>query len=166
MRWPAGGLAEADVREVRRIKARVEAERLPRGADPARHLKLGRGAISDVEWTAQLLQLQHAAEHEGLRSLSTPGALRAAAASGLLAEEDAQTLLTAWDLASRARNAVALWRGKSGDSLPTQARDLDGVARMFGFEPGSSREFEELYLRTTRRCRAVVERVFYGRAEE
>ncbi|GAB3453902.1 bifunctional [glutamine synthetase] adenylyltransferase/[glutamine synthetase]-adenylyl-L-tyrosine phosphorylase [Kineococcus endophyticus] len=166
LRWPPGGLAEADVREVRRIKARVEAERLPRGADPARHLKLGRGAISDVEWTAQLLQLQHAAEHEGLRSLSTPGALRAAAAAGLLAADDAQTLLTAWDLASRARNAVALWRGKSGDSLPTQARDLDGVARMFGFEPGSSREFEELYLRTTRRCRAVVERVFYGRAEE
>jgi glutamate-ammonia-ligase adenylyltransferase len=119
-----------------------------------------------VEWTAQLLQLQHAAEHEGLRSLSTPSVLRAAASAGLLAEEDAQTLLTAWDLASRARNAVALWRGKSGDSLPTQARDLDGVARMFGFEPGSSREFEELYLRTTRRCRAVVERVFYGRTEE
>ncbi|GAA0304968.1 bifunctional [glutamine synthetase] adenylyltransferase/[glutamine synthetase]-adenylyl-L-tyrosine phosphorylase [Kineococcus aurantiacus] len=163
LRWPAGGLSDADVREVRRIKARVEAERLPRGADPARHLKLGRGAISDVEWTAQLLQLQHAAEHEGLRSLSTPGALRAASAAGLVAAEDAETLLTAWDLASRARNAVALWRGKTGDSLPTQARDLDGVARMFGFEPGSSREFEELYLRTTRRCRAVVERVFYGR---
>ncbi|WP_432541067.1 bifunctional [glutamine synthetase] adenylyltransferase/[glutamine synthetase]-adenylyl-L-tyrosine phosphorylase [Kineococcus sp. SYSU DK002] len=165
LRWPAGGLSETDVREVRRIKARVEAERLPRGADPARHLKLGRGAISDVEWTAQLLQLQHAAEHEGLRSLSTPGALRAAAAAGLVSAEDADVLLTAWDLASRARNAVALWRGKPGDSLPTQARDLDGVARMFGFEPGSSREFEELYLRTTRRCRAVVERVFYGRSE-
>ncbi|WP_432513400.1 bifunctional [glutamine synthetase] adenylyltransferase/[glutamine synthetase]-adenylyl-L-tyrosine phosphorylase [Kineococcus sp. SYSU DK001] len=164
LRWPAGGLSETDVREVRRIKARVEAERLPRGADPARHLKLGRGAISDVEWTAQLLQLQHAAEHEGLRSLSTPGALRAAAAAGLVSAEDADVLLTAWDLASRARNAVALWRGKPGDSLPTQARDLDGVARMFGFEPGSSREFEELYLRTTRRCRAVVERVFYGRS--
>ncbi|PRY17428.1 bifunctional [glutamine synthetase] adenylyltransferase/[glutamine synthetase]-adenylyl-L-tyrosine phosphorylase [Kineococcus rhizosphaerae] len=166
LRWPAGGLREADLREVRRIKARVEAERLPRGADPARHLKLGRGATSDVEWTAQLLQLQHAAEHEALRSLSTPGVLRAASAAGLLSGEDAETLLTAWDLASRARNAVALWRGKAGDSLPTQARDLDGVARMFGFEPGSSREFEELYLRTTRRCRAVVERVFYGRAED
>ncbi|ABS04759.1 bifunctional [glutamine synthetase] adenylyltransferase/[glutamine synthetase]-adenylyl-L-tyrosine phosphorylase [Kineococcus radiotolerans] len=163
LRWPAGGLPEADVREVRRIKARVEAERLPRGADPSRHLKLGRGGISDVEWTAQLLQLQHAHEHEGLRTTSTPGALRAAAAAGLLAPEDAEVLLTSWDLASRARNAVALWRGKPGDSLPTQARDLDGVARMFGFEPGSSREFEELYLRTTRRCRAVVERVFYAR---
>ena len=165
LRWPAGGLAEADVREVRRIKARVEAERLPRGADPSRHLKLGRGGISDVEWTAQLLQLQHAAEHDGLRTTSTPQALRAAVQAGLLAADDADVLLTAWDLASRARNAVGLWRGKSGDSLPTQARDLDGVARMFGFDPGSSREFEELYLRTTRRCRVVVERVFYGREE-
>ncbi|NAZ75857.1 bifunctional [glutamine synthetase] adenylyltransferase/[glutamine synthetase]-adenylyl-L-tyrosine phosphorylase [Kineococcus sp. T13] len=163
LRWPERGLSEADVREVRRIKARVEAERLPRGADPQRHLKLGRGGTSDVEWTVQLLQLQHAGEHEGLRTTSTPAALTAAVRAGLLAPDDAEVLLQAWDLASRARNAVTLWRGKPGDSLPTQVRDLDGVARLFGFEPGSSQEFEELYLRTTRRCRAVVERVFYGR---
>ena len=44
------------VKEVRRLKALMEAERLPRGVDPARHLKLGRGGLSDVEWTVQLLQ--------------------------------------------------------------------------------------------------------------
>jgi glutamate-ammonia-ligase adenylyltransferase len=37
------------ITEIRRIKARVEVERLPLGADPTRHLKLGRGSISDVE---------------------------------------------------------------------------------------------------------------------
>ncbi|WP_432493293.1 bifunctional [glutamine synthetase] adenylyltransferase/[glutamine synthetase]-adenylyl-L-tyrosine phosphorylase [Kineococcus gypseus] len=163
LRWPVQGLSDADVREVRRVKARVEAERLPRGADPLRHLKLGRGGTSDVEWTAQLLQLRHAGEHEALRTTSTTGALHGAVRAGVLAAEDADVLVQAWTLASRARNAVALWRGKPGDSLPTQLRDLDGVARLFGFEPGSAGEFEELYLRTTRRCRAVVERVLYGR---
>ncbi|NAZ85805.1 bifunctional [glutamine synthetase] adenylyltransferase/[glutamine synthetase]-adenylyl-L-tyrosine phosphorylase, partial [Kineococcus indalonis] len=163
LRWPAGGISEADVREVRRVKARVEAERLPRGADPLRHLKLGRGGTSDVEWTAQLLQLRHAGEHEALRTTSTVGALNGAVRAGVLDAADADVLVGAWTLASRARNAVALWRGKPGDSLPTQVRDLDGVARLFGFEPGSAAEFEELYLRTTRRCRGVVERVFYGR---
>ncbi|WP_432485744.1 bifunctional [glutamine synthetase] adenylyltransferase/[glutamine synthetase]-adenylyl-L-tyrosine phosphorylase [Kineococcus esterisolvens] len=163
LRWPVGGIPEADVREVRRVKARVEAERLPRGADPLRHLKLGRGGTADVEWTAQLLQLCHAGEHEELRTTSTVGALQGAVRAGVLPAEDAEVLVGAWTLASRARNAVTLWRGKPGDSLPTQVRDLDGVARLFGFEPGSAGEFEELYLRTTRRCRAVVERVFYGR---
>ena len=60
LRYRDGGIAEADVREIRRIKARVEAERLPRGADPHRHTKLGPGGLADVEWTVQLLQLRHA----------------------------------------------------------------------------------------------------------
>ena len=49
-------LDPAVVAEVRRIKARVESERLPAGADPKLHLKLGPGGLADVEWTAQLLQ--------------------------------------------------------------------------------------------------------------
>ena len=56
----------------------MEAERLPRGADPAKHTKLGPGGLADVEWTVQLLQLQHAAEVPGLRSSQTIVALRAA----------------------------------------------------------------------------------------
>ena len=64
------------VREVKRIKARVENERLPQGADPARHLKLGRGSLSDVEWFVQLLQLQHA--HDVSRAAHDLDARRAA----------------------------------------------------------------------------------------
>jgi [glutamine synthetase] adenylyltransferase / [glutamine synthetase]-adenylyl-L-tyrosine phosphorylase len=60
-RYPAGGLPDHAVREIRRIKARVEGERIPRGVDRQRHLKLGPGGLSDVEWTVQLLQLQHGA---------------------------------------------------------------------------------------------------------
>jgi len=47
-RYPAGGLSEQAVREIRRIKARVESERIPRGADRALHVKLGPGGLSDV----------------------------------------------------------------------------------------------------------------------
>src|SRR5262249_44793295 len=43
LRYPPSGLPAAAVTEIRRIKARVDAERLPRGADPATHTKLGRG---------------------------------------------------------------------------------------------------------------------------
>ncbi|OJV76463.1 MAG: bifunctional glutamine-synthetase adenylyltransferase/deadenyltransferase [Cellulomonas sp. 73-92] len=166
VRYPAGGLAAADVREVRRIKARVEAERLPRGTDPARHLKLGRGGISDVEWTAQLLQLQHAGAVEALRTTSTLDALVAATEAGLLDADDAAVLREAWELASRLRDANVLWTGRAdgphADVLPHDRAALAGVARVMGLPAGSSAELEERYLRTARRARQVVERAFYG----
>jgi glutamate-ammonia-ligase adenylyltransferase len=162
VRWPSGGLPEPAVREIRRIKARVEAERLPRGADPHRHLKLGRGGMSDVEWSVQLLQLRHAHEVPALRTTSTLGALEAAVGAGVLAEADAEVLATAWRLASRVRNAAVLWRGRSQDALPTNVQELDGVARIVGYPPGSAGRLDEDYQRATRRARSVVERVFYG----
>jgi len=166
LRYPAGGLDASTLREVRRIKARVESERLPRGQDPARHLKLGRGGIADVEWTAQLLQLQHAHEVPGLRTTSTLDALTAAHEAGLLEEDDLRALVQAWELASRLRDANVLWTGRSegahADALPHDHHALAGVARVIGMPPGSGGELEETYLRTARRARAVVERVFYG----
>ncbi|GAB2474548.1 bifunctional [glutamine synthetase] adenylyltransferase/[glutamine synthetase]-adenylyl-L-tyrosine phosphorylase [Xylanimonas ulmi] len=165
VRYPQGGLPLAQVREVRRIKARVEAERLPRGVEPERHLKLGRGGVSDVEWTAQLLQLQHAHETPSLRTTGTVAALDAAEAAGLLTADDARALRDAWALASRLRSAVVLWSGRvtgvATDVLPHDRRDLTGVARVLG-DVDNGAELEELYLRTARRARAVVERVFYG----
>lgn len=162
LRYPEGGLSDHDVREIRRIKARVEAERLPRGRDPRGHLKLGPGGLADVEWTAQLLQLRHAHRVEGLRTPSTTGALTAAAAAGLLPDADARVLLQAWRTAQRLRDAVALWRGRPSDVVPEARRDLEGVARLLGYPPGSAGDLEEDYRRTARRARAVVERVFYG----
>ena len=60
IRYPPGGVSAEAVQEIRRIKARVDAERLPRGADPNTHTKLGRGGLADIEWTVQLMQLRHA----------------------------------------------------------------------------------------------------------
>jgi [glutamine synthetase] adenylyltransferase / [glutamine synthetase]-adenylyl-L-tyrosine phosphorylase len=161
MRWPAA-LDDRDVREIRRIKARVEAERLPRAADPATHTKLGRGGLADVEWTVQLLQLRHARHEPTLRTTGTLAALDAARAAGLLDAADAATLAQAWRLATRVRNAVVLVRGKPDDSLPRNAREVAGVAALVGYAPGDSGALVEDYRRVTRRARSVVERVFYG----
>ena len=163
LRYPAEGLAHADVVEIRRIKARVDTERLPRGADPATHTKLGRGGLADVEWTAQLLQLRHGAEHESLRTTGTLEALRAMVPLGLIAGDDALALEAGWVMASRSRNAIMLVRGRSGDQLPRLGKDLLGVTRAMGYPPHrDAGDFLEDYLRVTRRTRGVVERVFYG----
>lgn len=161
VRYPAA-IGEQAVREVKRIKARVENERLPQGADPARHLKLGRGSLSDVEWFVQLVQLEHAAQHPGLRTTSTLDALAVAAAEGFVSEQDAAKLREAWVFASRARSAMTLWTNKTADVLPADRTALDGVARLLEYPPGSASRLEEDYLAVTRRARAVFERAFYG----
>ncbi len=162
LRYPAGGIDEAAVREIRRLKARMEAERLPRGADPGLHTKLGRGGLSDVEWVAQLLQLSHGAEVPGLRTTRTVPALVAAVGAGLLDAEDAAHLVDAWRIATRVRDAVMLVRGKAGDMVPTDTRDLTAVSRVLGYPPGESGALLDDYRRVTRRARGVVERVFYA----
>jgi [glutamine synthetase] adenylyltransferase / [glutamine synthetase]-adenylyl-L-tyrosine phosphorylase len=161
-RYPAGGMSDAAVREVRRIKARVEAERMPRGVDPALHLKLGPGGLADVEWVAQLLQLRHASAIPTLRTTRTLAALQAARDEGLIASQDAEPLAAAWRLAARIRNAVMLVRGRPGDSVPTAQPELGAVARLLGYAPDASQDLVQDYRRAARRARTVMERVFYG----
>jgi glutamate-ammonia-ligase adenylyltransferase len=180
-RYPRGGISDAAVREIRRIKARVEAERIPRGADPARHVKLGAGGLSDVEWTVQLLQLRHAHAVPALRTTRTGAAMAAAVGTDLLSAADAAALTEAWELASRIRNAIMLVTGRPGDNLPSRHTELTAVARLLGYPPGGvlaqngaplaqagtqaqdgAQALEQDYRRAARRARAVMEPLFYG----
>ncbi|MEU0900306.1 bifunctional [glutamine synthetase] adenylyltransferase/[glutamine synthetase]-adenylyl-L-tyrosine phosphorylase [Streptomyces massasporeus] len=165
LRYPADGLADDAVREIRRLKARMESERLPRGADPKLHAKLGPGGLSDVEWTVQLMQLRHGSAEPGLRTTRTREALAAARAAGLITDEDAATLDEAWVLATRVRNAVMLVRGRAGDTFPTEPRELAAVGRYLGYGPGHAGDMLDAYRRTARRARGVVEELFYGITE-
>ena len=155
-------ISERDIREVKRIKARVENERLPQGADPTRHLKLGRGSLSDVEWFVQLVQLEHGAAEPSLRTPSTLEALAAAVEHRYVTAPDAETLRAAWVFASRARSALTLWLDRTTDVLPVERSQLEGVARIMGYPPGSASRLESDYLALTRRARTVFERGFYG----
>jgi glutamate-ammonia-ligase adenylyltransferase len=162
LRYPAAGLGDDAVREIRRLKARMESERMPRGADPKLHTKLGPGGLSDVEWTVQLLQMRHGDQVPGLRTTRTRAALAAARDAGFLSADDTQILDEAWVLATRVRNAVMLVRGRAGDTFPTEARELAAVGRYLGYGPGHAGDMLEDYRRTARRARGVVEELFYG----
>jgi glutamate-ammonia-ligase adenylyltransferase len=162
LRWPAGGLDDHQVTDIRRIKARVEAERLPRGADPALHTKLGPGGLADVEWTVQLLQLKHGQAVPTLQNTSTLAALDAAANAGLISPADGRTLRAAWLLATAVRDAIMVAKGRPSDSLPRDRADLRLVAGVMGYGPGHAGDLVEDYRRVSRRARAVVEEVFYG----
>ena len=161
LRWPDGGLTAEQLRDIRRLKARMEAERLPRGADRKTHLKLGHGGLSDVEWVVQLTQLRHAHEHPSLRTPSTLEALDAAVDAGLIDAERGTDLRRAWELASRIRNAGVLFRSRGLESLPSDPREADGVARILGMPAGSGEMLTDTYRRYARRARAAHEQLFY-----
>ena len=161
LRWPVGGLTAAQLRQIRTLKARMEAERLPRGADRKTHFKLGHGGLSDIEWVVQLTQLQHAHAHPRLRTTSTLDALDAAIEAGLLDPEPGTDLRRAWELASRIRNAGVLYRARPIDSVPSDAREADGVARILGMPAGSGAVLTDTYRRYARRARHAHEALFY-----
>ena len=149
------GLSETERREIRLMKARIESERIPIGEDPDFHLKLGRGSLSDIEFTAQLLQLEH-----DVRAPGTLAGLAALNDIGAIDPADAAVLVEAFEFCEKVRNRWFLVNSAPGDSLPTQPEPMLWLARSLETDPATLRAD---YRRVTRRARAVVDRVFYGR---
>ncbi|MEY2458405.1 MAG: [glutamine synthetase] adenylyltransferase / [glutamine synthetase]-adenylyl-L-tyrosine, partial [Acidimicrobiaceae bacterium] len=149
------GLSDDDRREIRRIKARVEHERIPANEDAQYHLKLGRGSLSDIEFTTQLLQLEH-----GVRSPGTIEALDALLAAEAIGVEDHDVLVDAYRFCERTRNRWFLVNSAPGDTLPPRLEELERLAVSLGT---TARQLRDDYRRVTRRSRRVFERLFYGR---
>lgn len=150
------------VTQIRHLKARMERERIPRGTDPRRHLKLGPGGLSDVEFSAQILQLQHAHRVESLRVTSTLPALRIARDEGLLSEDDARRLDEAYIWLMRLRNRLFFLSGRPIDALPPTPEGLEALGIAMGYQEQPRQELEETYLRITRRARRSAESLIYG----
>ena len=156
-------ISESNIREIRRIKARVESERLPMGADPTRHLKLGRGSISDVEWLVQLYQLRFGNEYTSIQTPFTLKALTEMSTAGLIGSEDAEILKNAWTLSSSIRSGIVLATGKKNDVLPSDQRVLESIRQLLhlpGIESGA--ELEQEYLAASRKARAIFENLFFA----
>ncbi|PWG66482.1 bifunctional [glutamine synthetase] adenylyltransferase/[glutamine synthetase]-adenylyl-L-tyrosine phosphorylase [Bifidobacterium callitrichidarum] len=168
LRYPTVELTDAELQSIRKLKARMEAERLPRGVRRERHLKLGKGGLSDVEWTVQLMQLQHAGDIRDLRVNGTLEALDVLEAKKLISPMDAIQLRKAWMLCTAARNGNYLWSGRANqaDILPDDIYSLGGIAVYLGYGAHRGQHFENDLLGVMRKCRDVCQRLFYGQIEE
>lgn len=166
VRYPLTGISPEHINDVRRMKARVERERLPRGVQPQHHIKLGLGGLTDVEWMAQLLQMMYAGRYPALQVTGTCAALEAALEEGLMTPDDTAALLEAWRLAAAIRDAQVLVTGKITttvtDVLPADTETLRAVTWLVLGEGHPNHEILERYQRAARRARAVIEREFYG----
>ena len=162
VRYPEGGLSTAQVAEIRKLKSRMENERIPKGVPRERHLKLGPGGLSDVEWTVQLFQLQHAHEHQGLRSTSTLHNLELLARLDLIPDQQARRLGQAWTRASMLRDAIMLVRGRASDSLPSDVREMAAIAVLLGYGPGEAWRVVDDTRRLLRHAADAVDNLFWA----
>ncbi|MFT9243293.1 MAG: bifunctional glutamine-synthetase adenylyltransferase/deadenyltransferase, partial [Bifidobacterium aquikefiri] len=164
LRYPKSALTDDQISEIRTLKARMESERLPRGVRRERHIKLGKGGLSDIEWTVQLSQLQHAHDIPALQTTSTLEALESLRREGLINVEDADNLRETWIMCTAARNGSYLWSGRAtrADILPDDVYSLGGIAIYLGYAAHQGQRFENDVLAKMRRCREITNRLFYG----
>ena len=165
IRYKSDGLPESELREIRRLKARMESERLPRGIDPGLHTKLGPGGLSDIEWLVQIKQLEHGFKLPEITNTETMPALRQEVATGLVSQSDFVQLELAWKLVMRVRNASMLVRGRATDTVPTDLIELSRVSHLLGYGLRGGQQLIDEYRRLTRRSRSVIKREFYGEVE-
>ena len=162
-RMTYGGPPTAEaIGEISHLKARMEKERIPRSVDPRRHIKLGPGGLSDIEFAVQLIQLAHGHDDESLRVTSTMAALVAARGAGLIGVEEALRLEETYSLLMGIRNRLFFQSGRPVDALPSKPEELEALGKAMGFTDQPRQELEETYLRATRRARRITEPLIYG----
>jgi glutamate-ammonia-ligase adenylyltransferase len=154
------------VAEVRRMRERVERERVRPPEAGRFHFKLGYGSLADVQFAVELSLMRHGGAHPGVRATGTLEAIEALARERLIEDAVARELGEAFVFLSDVKNALEIDRRVHAEALPPAAEELTVLARRLGFEEYPAQTLLETYRRVTRRARRAMERVFFDTAEE
>ncbi|HEV3474786.1 MAG TPA: hypothetical protein VG602_05445, partial [Actinomycetota bacterium] len=150
------------VAEIRRMRVRMEEERV-RPPDARRyHFKLGHGGLADVQFSVELMQLRHGRRVPEVRQRHTLDALEALARERLIEDSVSIALGEAYVFLNEVKNALEIDRRVPAEALPRSPEDQLALARRLGYEEFARARFLEDYRRITRRSRRAMERVFYG----
>jgi [glutamine synthetase] adenylyltransferase / [glutamine synthetase]-adenylyl-L-tyrosine phosphorylase len=153
------------VAEVRRMRDRVERERVRPAGSGRYHFKLGYGSLADVQFAVELSLMRHGGAHPYVRTTRTLEAIEALARERLIEDAAARELGEAFVFLSDVKNALEIDRRVHAEALPGAPEDLTVLARRLGFEEYPVQSFLETYRRVTRRARRAMERVFFEAAE-
>ncbi|HEV3494941.1 MAG TPA: bifunctional glutamine-synthetase adenylyltransferase/deadenyltransferase, partial [Actinomycetes bacterium] len=161
--WERPFTAE-DLRAVRAMKARAEAELAKKGLTD-REVKRGRGGIRAIEFYVQLLQLVHGGQDSALRSPTTLDALAELGAGGYLDPADAKALDYAYRLLRAVEHRLQLVAEQQVHTLPTSREAMDRLARVMGYrdmaEAGAGELLAGYLSRQQARVRAIHEHLFF-----
>ncbi|TMS56511.1 bifunctional [glutamate--ammonia ligase]-adenylyl-L-tyrosine phosphorylase/[glutamate--ammonia-ligase] adenylyltransferase [Imbroritus primus] len=127
---------------IRSLHAQIRAEAGKREAGLAGHalnqrafdIKLGRGGIREIEFTAQVFQLIRGGQDPSLRVRPTLQVLALAEARGLLAPEAVVELSTAYRFLRQLEHRLQYLDDAQTHHLPTSAADQQAIAAMMGMD--------------------------------
>ncbi len=147
------------------LRARQVREKCPDGVANA---KFSPGALVDVEYTVQILQVVHGSDTPALRTPSVHAALDELRRLEVIDQGDAQALADSYDFLRRLINGLRMLRGSARDLLlpATDSAEYAHLARRIGYG-GRGGLGEAAQLRTdfevhTAAVRSFVDRRFGG----
>jgi len=153
------------VAAIRRMRVRIERERV-RPPEAARFaFKLGYGSLADVQFAVELALMRHGGRHPEVRTRRTLEAIEGLAAARFLEGSVALSLGEAFTFLSDVKDALEVDRRVHVEAVPPAPEDQVALARRLGYEEYPRQSFLEDYRRITRRARGAMERVFYGEEE-
>ena len=149
--------------DIRRTKARIEERLVSEGATLEKHVKLGPGAIRDIEFTVQCLQMIHGAKRKSLCSHNTLEVLAALKENTLLSVEDADALMAAYRFLRTVENCIQLEADQQRYLIPEKETEERELARRVGYphttETDALAVFREDYRDYTEQVRAIFEKI-------
>lgn len=156
----AAPLDEPALQELRQIKGRIEAER---AGDTAGHLdlKLHAGGIMEIEFLAQILQIQHLAP-EACRQ-NTCDALQQLHDAGVLTADELDTLTRSYRLLRRFEIRLQLILERSSGLLPLDTDGLAAAAKRLGWSLSEATQKPEQLLADLREVMRSVREIYQRR---
>ncbi|HET7236709.1 MAG TPA: hypothetical protein VFK59_09800 [Actinomycetota bacterium] len=149
------------VAEIRRMRERIERERVKPAEASAFHFKLGVGSLADVQFAVELSLMRFGGRHPEVRTRRTLEAIERLAEVRLIEDSVALALGEAFVFLSDVKDALEVDRRVHAESIPPAPEEQLALARRLGYEEYPRQTFLEDYRRITRRARRAMERVFY-----
>jgi len=158
--FPPDGITIDRVADIRRMRDRIERERVKPPEAARFHFKLGIGSLADVQFAVELSLMRHGGSHPEIRSRRTLEAIDRLAAAKLMSGSVARDLGEAFVFCTDVKNALEMDRRLHAEAVPPDPAEQTALARRLGYEEYPRQSFIDDYLRVTRRARRAMERVF------
>ena len=158
--FPPDGITIDRVVEIRRMRERIERERVKPPEASKFHFKLGHGSLADVQFAVEISLMRHGGPHPEIRSRRTLEAIDRLAEARLLEGSVARDLGSAFVFLSDVKNALEMDRRLHVEAVPPGPAEQTALARRLGYQEYPRQSFIDDYLRITRRARRAMERVF------
>ena len=149
--------------DIRGTKARIEERIVSEKGDLQKHIKLGPGAIRDIEFTCQCLQMIHGGKRKSLCSQNTLLTLAALEENELLSPDDVEALASAYRFLRTVEHRIQIEADQQRYSIPDKEEEERELARRAGYRSTKDGDELEAFRRQhrahTERVRAIFEEV-------